>query len=141
MEPLMNDKREVASFIPYRKRDGTLEFYLQKRDMNAPVHAGIFSLFGGGIERGEEVYAALIREVREELVYEPRHPVYFSRFETATKFFHVFIEDVDASFETSVDVQEGEYGKFLSSESTRNSEAVSDIAMLVTRALEEYLLR
>ncbi len=138
MEPLIKEKRTCALFIPYRYVNGHVEFYLQKRDANAPVHANIFSTFGGGIEADEDISAALKREVLEELSYEPRNPVYFSKFETSRGIFHVFVEEVDSTFESLVKVSEGEYGAFLPFERIDHAKDVSDIAEMITRAMCTY---
>ncbi|MFA7309364.1 MAG: NUDIX domain-containing protein [Candidatus Paceibacterota bacterium] len=139
MEPLLKEKRHAVVFVPYRSVSGGHEFYLQKRDMNAPVHAGILSLFGGGIEGREVLLETLRREVYEELAYEPVSPAYFCVFETSRGIFHVFIEEVAAGFESRVTVQEGEYGVFLRLDAIANSPDVSDLAQMVVRALSEYL--
>lgn len=139
MEPLSSKKRKVAVYVPYRSTpSGELEFYLQKRDMNAPTHAGVFSMFGGGIEEGEELNEALMREIREELRYEPVNPVYLMRCERSVAIFHVFIEEVGSDFEQRVDVQEGEYGKFITIRGCKECE-VSAICMLVVTDIQEWL--
>ena len=139
MEPLVSKKRHISTFIPYRKVGGDVEFYLQKRDAQAPVHANIFSLFGGGLDEGEEPQSALLREVKEELNYEPTQFRYFSRFESGRGIFYVYIEAVGEDFESLVDVQEGEYGKFLKFSEIAYSEKVSDIAQMMTRAIKEFI--
>ena len=139
MEPLLKEKRQISLLIPYRWNDGVLEFFLQKRDANAPVHAKIFSMFGGGFEEGEDMLTALKRELQEELEYEARNAEYFCRFETSRSVANVFIEEVPSDFESKVTVHEGEYGKFLPFESIDKSKEVSDIAEMVTRALTQYL--
>lgn len=67
MEPMMKQKRPGSVFIPYRSTSGVMEFYLQKRDMNAPVHKGIFSMFGGAIEGGETPEEGCLREAVRSL--------------------------------------------------------------------------
>lgn len=143
MEPLIKEKKEMAVFVPYRKQaeDGVFEYYLQKRDGNAPVHANIFSLFGGAIEDRENVTAALLREVQEELTYQPSDEKYFCKFETSRAVFYVYIEEVGADFEARVVVNEGEFGKFLTYAMVDHSHHVSDIAEMVVRALNEYLAK
>lgn len=143
MTPLMSDKRAAVTFVPYRTRtDGAREFFLQKRDSHAPVHANIFSLFGGGIESDESLKDALIREIQEELVYRPNDAQYFCVFETDRGIFHTFIESVESDFETIIDVQEGEYGKFLSLMELEHEHAArnaSDIVLITVRAMDGFL--
>lgn len=140
MEPLINKKRNVVVYIPYRfSESGAPEFYLQKRDMKAPTHAGIFSMFGGGVEEGESLSDALVREIQEELSIRPKEPKYFTRCERSQGIFHVFIEEVGKDFENSVDVQEGEYGKFLSLDAARGT-GTSAIAILAITDISEWLL-
>ena len=138
MQPLIEKNWEGVVFIPYRCTNAGIEFYLQKRDKNAPTHANIFSMFGGKMEQGEQPLEALYREVKEELTYEPKHPVYFSRFETAHAVFHVFIEEVDGTFESLVNVIEGEYGAFLPFARIDHAIDVSDIAAMITRAMRAH---
>ncbi len=135
----MNEKRENAVLIPYRKEGTEWQFYLQKRDMNAPRSPGVFGLFGGGLDEGETFEEAFVREIQEELNYSPRAPRYFSRYEAAQGIFHVFIEEVGNDFESKVKVDEGEYGKFLSA---REVETMSDMwpaGRLIVIQLEEFL--
>ncbi|TSC63026.1 MAG: hypothetical protein Athens041674_346 [Parcubacteria group bacterium Athens0416_74] len=140
-EPILHSKRQVAVYIPYRRSaNGAFEFFLQKRDMNAPTHAGIFSMFGGGIENQEDSKIALMREVQEELCYEPKNPIYLMKCERSVAVFHVFIEEVGNDFEGLVNVQEGEYGKFLTREAMCDVE-VSAIAHLVVSDMSEWLVR
>ncbi|MEK7093011.1 MAG: NUDIX domain-containing protein [Patescibacteria group bacterium] len=138
MEPLIKKNWEGAVFIPYRYANSGVEFYLQKRDKNAPTHANMFSMFGGRMDVGEDVSAALRREVFEELNYAPHKPVYFGRFETARAIFHVFVEEVGNSFESLVKVAEGEYGAFLPFERIDNAKDVSDIAQMITRTMRGH---
>lgn len=138
MEELIQKKRSVAVLVPYRWNKEKIEFFLQKRDRNAPVHPNVFSMFGGGIEGGEEPENALKREISEELEYTPKAK-YFSRFETHRAVFHVFIEEVDTDFKSRVVVHEGEYGDFLTFEKIDCARDVSDIAQMVTRAMCEHI--
>ena len=65
MEPIMNKKREVATLVPYRWRNDLLEFYIQKRDVDASTAPNKLGLFGGGLEDGESMVDALMREIQE----------------------------------------------------------------------------
>lgn len=132
-------KRETSGFVAYRAEGDGYVFFLQKRDEHAPVHANVFSLFGGGIDEGETPKQALRREVQEELVYEPRHAVFFDRYETNRAVFHVFIEEIGSDFAEQVTVQEGEYGRFLSAQQVGDMSDVSPIAKLIIEELSEWL--
>jgi 8-oxo-dGTP pyrophosphatase MutT (NUDIX family) len=141
MEPLLKEKRQVAVYIPYRRTVlGDIEFYLQKRDMDAPTHAGIFSMFGGGVEENEDILSALRREVKEELCYEPLRPIYLTQCERSIAVFHVFVEEVASDFEKHVDVQEGEYGAFLTITDCETVD-ISEIARLVITDMSEWLAK
>lgn len=139
MQPLMQKKREASCLVPYRKRDDSFEFYLQKRDKDAHAAGDMLGLFGGGIEAGESVEEALAREMREELVYVPVAATYWSRFEHATGVNHVFVEPVDGDFESRVDVHEGQYGIFLTYEEMLARPDVLNITRLVIFQLDTYL--
>ena len=135
----MKTKRQVAGFVPYRKNaSDQYEFFLQMRDEHAPVHPNIFSVFGGGIETGENLLNALYREVEEELDYRPKHLEYLSDFETGYANFLVFIEEVGGDFESRVTVHEGKYGAFLSFDEIVKSDIVSPIASLIAEAMHWY---
>lgn len=141
MESLIKtDKKLISSFVPYRRRaSGEYEYFLQMRDKHAPVHPSVFSLFGGGIDEGENVEEAFMRETQEELQYVPTKPHFFAVFENAYRKFNVFVEEVGADFESQVTVCEGEYGSFLSMEEIEHSTNVSSIAMLVVEDVDIYL--
>lgn len=141
MDPLMpeENKRAVSAFVPYRRTNDSYEFYLQKRDATAPSNPGMMSFFGGGIEDGESSLDGLLREVEEELVYKPENLFYFSKYETQNRIFHIFIEEVEGDFESLVQVQEGEYGAFLSLTDVESAPDVSPLAKFVIIGLLKYL--
>jgi 8-oxo-dGTP pyrophosphatase MutT (NUDIX family) len=59
--------------------DGRL--LLQQRDDFPHIwYPGAWALFGGGIDPGESEDAALRRELREEIAFEPRQATVFTRF-------------------------------------------------------------
>jgi 8-oxo-dGTP pyrophosphatase MutT (NUDIX family) len=64
--------RRTSELIPYRLINGEYCLFLQKRSKDAAPGADRFGMFGGGIEDGESPEAALLREIREELDYQPR---------------------------------------------------------------------
>lgn len=105
-------KRNVATFVPYRRRGDTWEFFLQKRTMDAPTNPGKIGLFGGGVEGNETPEECMYREVKEELSYRPVRVRFFETrlYPWGTR--HVFIEEASADFDQSITVREGEYGRF-----------------------------
>jgi 8-oxo-dGTP pyrophosphatase MutT (NUDIX family) len=139
MKPLMSDKRENSTLIPYRRIDGELFFYLQKRSDNAPRMPGVFGMFGGGFEPGETPEQALYREIMEELVYVPQHPVYFSRYEHGKAILHLFVEEVASDFESKVEVKEGDFGKFFSASEVVSMEKIAPMARIAVPQIVEVL--
>ena len=133
-------KPQISLFIPYRKTDLDREYYLQKRDDKAVIDRGLFGLFGGHLEGAETPEEALSREVHEELAYVPKNARYFSRYEGATRVYHLFIEEVGPEFESTITVQEGEYGKLLSAHDSISSPLSSPIVRFTVAQLDEYLL-
>ena len=140
MEPMMKTKREVATLVPYRRTDKGLEFFLQQRGMNPHPNAGLLDIFGGGLEAGETLEEALLREIREELEYVPRAYTYFSRYENSTHTNNVFFEEVDGSFENMVNVHEGTHGKFLTLEEAAKAKVFTQ-ALLILQELSRMLAR
>jgi 8-oxo-dGTP pyrophosphatase MutT (NUDIX family) len=132
------DKKHFSAFLPFRKRGNEYEFYLQKRSMNAKRGPGLFGLFGGHKEEGEMFIQTFLREIREELEYEPKNYQYFSRYETANGVVYVFIEEVNVDFDSKVHVNEGEYGKFFTAHQVKTLET-SHAAGIAVREVNEYL--
>lgn len=141
MEPLIRteDKQEFSCFIPYQRSGTSCMFYLQKRGENAKRLPGMIGLFGGRFEDGEDAQKALLREIQEELTYVPIQPVYFTRYEIKTGILHVFIEEVDDRFESMVQVEEGEYGKFFSLPEIEEHPKTTLFVKMTTRQIHDSL--
>lgn len=111
----MNDEKRVSALlVPYRWHGGQYEVFLQKRAIDAPRFPNMYGLFGGGVEKGESVLEALLREIEEELTIRIENPFYFGVYEGRTTLHHVFIRRVPEHFASLVTVREGQYGKFYS---------------------------
>lgn len=88
--------RNISVLILYTTEGKVL---LNHRSKDAPRLPNYWSLFGGGIEKGESTEQALRREIIEELAYDVRNP----HFLIEQKFIHdedesskyVFIEQYD----------------------------------------------
>lgn len=141
MEPLMNEKREVATLIPYRMRGSVPEFYLQMRALDAPTSPNRWGIFGGGLEEGESPDDAVLRELLEELMYAPEKHVYFSCYEHAKRINYVYIEEVGSDFETGIEVHEGQYGKFLTEAEVIESPKAGNNTRLIITQLSRYLAK
>ena len=136
----MEKKVEVAVYVPYRRNGKAWEFFLQKRDGNAPTHPNIFSMFGGHMEADEDSYTAVIREVAEELAYVPVTLHKFPRTfisEVNGKVFDVYTEEVDQDFESKVTVLEGEYGRFFTSAEIAQRTDVSGVGKDIVASLSD----
>lgn len=135
----MKKKKEVSSYLPYRRKGDTFEYFVQKRALDAKLAPGHFGLFGGHSEGGETAVQTLMREIQEELAYVPQNPIYFSRYEMAERVLHVFIEEVGADFEAHIQVSESELSKFVSLEEFKKLELVQSGARLILPEIAKYL--
>ena len=115
-------KRNIAALLPYYKKDGTLYFFLQLRDENAPSNPNVYGFFGGGIEDGETPETGMYREIEEELEYKPVRPRHIFSYKESGRDWHQFIEEVTENFADRVIVHEGKGGLFLSVEDILSSD-------------------
>lgn len=139
--PIRLEKREGAALLPYRKTGEEYVYYVQKRDPNAVRSPGMIGYWGGGIEPGESITQALMREIDEELGYAPQKPIYFSRYENAHAIFHMFIEEVGDDFENQVVIGEGEYGLFLTKDAALSHPLTTPHLKLIISQVAEYLAK
>jgi 8-oxo-dGTP pyrophosphatase MutT (NUDIX family) len=128
-------KRIIAGFLPYRKTDGSFEFYLQRRGEHARILPGKLGLFGGGREGEETLEETLARELREELSYTPKQVTLLARYESPYDIVTVFTEEVGSDFETLVTIGEGEYGRFYGFDDVLR---MDDVSKLVQLAVEQF---
>ena len=118
-------KREVSTLIPYKRSEDKICFFMQRRDANAQRLPDYFAFFGGGVKSGETPENAMLREIKEELEYEPYRYKFFKRFEFPESINNVFIIEVDELFEDKIKVREGQYGSFLSIEDINQEKKIS----------------
>jgi 8-oxo-dGTP diphosphatase len=99
----MTHKTEVALAILYQHD----QYLMQLRDdIPGIVYPGHWGFFGGHLEPGESAFAAVQRELHEEIGYAPPDLELFQRFETDQVVRHVFHGPLPVAVET-LDLQEG----------------------------------
>jgi len=81
--------------------DDRRRILLQHRTDDAPTFPGYWSFFGGGVEPGETLEQAAVREAQEELSYALKAPHHWMSqpFETEGRAYtqHIFLERYDGS--------------------------------------------
>lgn len=73
-------KISAAVLIPLIKREGKDCILFEKRALNLSVQPGDICFPGGGVEKGETCYEAVLREACEELVINPSQIVNVNEF-------------------------------------------------------------
>lgn len=136
---MSEEKRKISMLIPYKIRDGVIWVFLQKRTEDAPWFAGYFGFFGGGREGNETPEQTLLREITEELNFTPQGYRWFDTYDFDTRLKDAYVLEVDDNFENTVQVNEGEYGKFLSEKETLDHPKIGDEDKLVLREFYKKL--
>jgi 8-oxo-dGTP diphosphatase len=109
-------KREVSVLAPYKKKDGQVYVFLQKRSEDAERYPGYFGFFGGGVEENETIEEALLREIKEELDIVLEKFSHFGKYYLPKTIVDVFITEVGDNFEKEITVLEGDYGQWFNEE-------------------------
>jgi 8-oxo-dGTP diphosphatase len=109
-------KREVSVLAPYKKKDGRIYIFLQKRSEDAERYSGYFGFFGGGVEENETIEEALLREIKEELNIVLEKFSYFGKYHLPKTIVDVFTIEVGDNFEKEITVLEGDYGQWFNEE-------------------------
>jgi 8-oxo-dGTP pyrophosphatase MutT (NUDIX family) len=128
-------KREISILIPYKKENGLISVYLQKRLKSAKRLPDYFGFFGGGIENEETIEQGLRREMEEEIGFIPEGYVFFRTYEFPRSIKNIYTLEVDDSFEKKVTILEGEYGKWFSKDESYNEKKLIDEDKLVLKDL------
>ena len=122
----MENKRHASVLIPYKIFGGEISVFLQKRTADAPHLPGYFAFFGGGMESGETPEETLMREIKEELVYDLRGHKFLGRYEFEKVVLFVFVLRVKNDFESKIEVREGDGGKFFTQEEINSEPKMID---------------
>jgi 8-oxo-dGTP pyrophosphatase MutT (NUDIX family) len=113
---LTKGKRKVSVLVPYKKENGLIYVFLQKRSDNAEREPGMFGFFGGGADDNENPEQALLREIKEELDLVLDEFDHFGTYYLPKTVVDVFTTEVGINFEKEITVLEGDYGKWFSEE-------------------------
>lgn len=129
---LPDGRRPVAGAVLVNRRGQLL---LQHRDDDPRIESpGQWSLFGGGLDEGEEPTEAMLREVEEEIGYRPRAYRPLAVFSGYYAEFHVYLAEVTPAIEDLV-LQEGQGFAFFSREEAKQLD-LTEVAQLALQALE-----
>lgn len=109
---MKQEKRRSVALIPFYKDKDEVFVLLQKRSAHAERLPGMFGFFGGGMNADESSEECLTREIKEELAIDIAAYSYFNHYEFFGRIVDVFIMEVSKDFLNTVQVQEGDYGRF-----------------------------
>ncbi|MDD5433595.1 MAG: NUDIX domain-containing protein [Candidatus Pacebacteria bacterium] len=107
-------QRRCALFIPYKKQDGEVLFFLQKRAKNIKRLPDYFGFWGEGMQKNETPEQGLLREVREEMNYRPVGYSFLDKYNFVRSEKFAFTLEVGNNFANEIQILEGEYGKYFS---------------------------
>lgn len=128
--------RPVASGL-LRRADGAV--LLQHRDDDPTIiDSGKWSLFGGGVEPGEDQDAALLRELQEEIGLRPSEFEPFLTFPGRRAYYHVYLVRTDAPLET-LQLREGQGFAYVQPEDALASYDLASSARVALEMLVVYL--
>ncbi len=113
--------KRKANLIPYRFHDNNLEFYLSLRSKTAKQYPNYWSFWGGGIEGDEMPEQAMLREIQEELEFEPKDYKFFKRInDPVGNEKHLYYAKVENNFEDTIIIHESQGGKFFTKQDIEN---------------------
>jgi 8-oxo-dGTP pyrophosphatase MutT (NUDIX family) len=97
-------RKEVAVAILYQDN----QFLMQLRDdLPTIIYPGHWAFFGGHIEPGEDPYAAVQRELLEEISYSPPRLMPFKRWDDGSVIRHFFHAELTVAL-AALQLQEGQ---------------------------------
>lgn len=126
--------RQIAGALLWHPENRVL---LQHRDDRPGMaEAGKWALFGGGIESGEDVESALLRELDEEIGFRPELYRPFLTLDAGDKLFHLFLARIDLPL-AALTLREGQGFAYVAPAAALADYDLADTARL---ALEVYRL-
>jgi len=122
----MREKRTTAHIIPYISKGGNYFFFLQKRSDDAERAPGVFTIWGGGVEKDETSEEAMLRESKEELDFTPNNYFYVGEYSDNYSISNYYAVEIQDDFEKNIKIGEGDYGQFFSEEELKNESKLSE---------------
>lgn len=111
---------------------------LQHRDdLPGVIERGKWSLFGGGLEPGEDADTALLRELQEEIGFTPAAYQPFVTFQGRTAVIHVYLAQIAAPLE-ALDLQEGQGFAYVEADQALASYDLAPLARAALEMLQSY---
>lgn len=104
----------MKTYVSILILDRQFRYLLQKREENKKTYyPGHWGIFGGRVERGEEISKAAFREIKEELNYSVRRLKYITRYTSAERTDILFAEFTFVSLD-NLKLTEGNDMRFFS---------------------------
>lgn len=83
----------MKTYVSILMLDQQFRYLLQKRGENKKIYyPGYWGVFGGRVEKGEEIFQAAFREIKEELNYPLRRLKYITEYTSAERTDILFAE-------------------------------------------------
>ncbi len=128
-------RRPIAGAVLWRP-DGTV--LLQHRDDRPDINSpGRWSLFGGGIEPGEDPEGAMLRELEEEIDFRPERYHPFLTLEGRRAVYHLFLARIEVPL-SDLTLREGQGFDYLRAADALERLELTDSAAAALRMLEIY---
>jgi len=125
-------------FIPYIKNNNKIKIFLQKRTKDAKNMPGFYGFWGGLVENGENIEEALIREIKEELDIKISNYNKLGIFNFGKSEKHIFVKEVLEDFENSIDIKEGDEGRWFNLEEVKKEEKIrEDYKEVISRIINK----
>ncbi len=120
--------KQVVGFILL---DSENRILLQHRTNDAPTDASKWSIFGGGVEKGELPLKAVKRECLEELDYKLKNPKIIYKETIENELVYIYLEYYDSKKE--LELKEGQAMKWYTFDELKNTDLAKHTLEILTK--------